>query len=63
MPIFEYQCQDCGHTFEKVLLGRHYGELPNCPMCHAMQTRQLVSRFSSPSSETGSFACAPTALS
>jgi putative FmdB family regulatory protein len=63
MPIFEYQCQGCGHIFEKLLLIRNGTEIPVCPRCQVAQTRQLVSRFSSPSSETGSLACAPSALS
>jgi putative FmdB family regulatory protein len=63
MPIFEYQCQGCGHIFEKVLLARSGGEIPPCPRCQAIQTRQLVSRFSSPSSEPGNFACAPSGFS
>jgi putative FmdB family regulatory protein len=63
MPIFEYQCQGCGHIFEKVLLARNGGEIPTCPRCQAVQTRLLVSRFSSPSSETGSFDCAPSGFS
>ncbi|HSF29544.1 MAG TPA: zinc ribbon domain-containing protein [Candidatus Tectomicrobia bacterium] len=62
MPIFEYQCQGCGHTFERVMLVRN-AEVPPCPRCQAIQTRQLVSRFSSPSSGMGSFSCAPSALS
>ena len=63
MPIFEYQCQGCKLIFEKVLLARNGGEIPACPRCQAVQTRQLVSRFSSPSSETGSVACAPAGFS
>jgi putative FmdB family regulatory protein len=63
MPIFEYQCQGCGHIFEKVQLVRNSAQLPACPRCQAVQTHQLVSRFSSPSSETGGFACAPSAFS
>jgi putative FmdB family regulatory protein len=63
MPIFEYQCQGCGHTFERVILVRDGGKVSPCPKCQAIQTRQLVSRFSSPSSGTGSFICAPSALS
>jgi putative FmdB family regulatory protein len=62
VPIFEYQCQECGHIFEKLLLARNGGKLPPCPRCQAVQTHQLVSRFSSPSSEPGGFACAPSAL-
>jgi putative FmdB family regulatory protein len=63
VPIFEYECQGCGHVFEKLTLLRNLGESLPCPRCQAIQTRQLVSRFSSPSSEMGSFACAPSAFS
>jgi putative FmdB family regulatory protein len=63
MPIFEYQCPACGYSFEKVVLVRSGAEAPACPRCQAAQTRQLVSRFSSPSTETGSFACTPSAFS
>jgi putative FmdB family regulatory protein len=63
MPIFEYQCQGCGYTFEKIQLSRNSAPGPACPKCHADQMYQLVSRFNSPSSETGDFACAPSALS
>ena len=63
MPIFEYECQGCGHIFEKLLLTRNGSKVLPCPRCQAVQTRQMVSRFSSPSSEMGGFACAPSALS
>jgi putative FmdB family regulatory protein len=63
MPIFEYRCEGCGYTFEKVQLGRQGTDSPLCPECQSGQTRQLVSRFSSPASNGGSMACAPSALS
>jgi putative FmdB family regulatory protein len=63
MPIFEYQCQSCQHIFEKVLLSRNRDEAPPCPSCQAMQTRQLVSRFSSVSADAGGFSCVPSAFS
>jgi len=63
MPIFEYQCEGCGHVFEKVRLARQDSDFPLCPECQSGQTRQLVSRFSSPASNGGSMACAPSAFS
>jgi putative FmdB family regulatory protein len=63
MPIFEYQCQGCGYIFEKFQLVRNGVETPGCPKCQGAQTRQLLSRFSSPSTEAASFACAPSAFS
>jgi putative FmdB family regulatory protein len=32
MPIYEYQCPDCGHVFEK-LMGSDKSE--KCPLCQA----------------------------
>jgi putative FmdB family regulatory protein len=63
MPIFEYQCQGCGHVFEKVQLTRQASTTPQCPVCHTGESRQIVSRFSSPSTTGGEMICAPSALS
>lgn len=63
MPIFEYQCQECGRIFEKFQIVRQNAVLPPCPQCQATETRQLLSRFSSPSSDSAGFACAPSAFS
>jgi putative FmdB family regulatory protein len=62
MPIFEYECQKCSHTFEKFQIIRQSAMSPTCPQCETADTRQLLSRFSSPSSEGASLACAPSAL-
>jgi putative FmdB family regulatory protein len=63
MPIFEYQCQRCGHVFEKVRLTRQGSASPPCPSCHMDESRQIVSRFSSPSTSGGEMICAPSAIS
>jgi putative FmdB family regulatory protein len=63
VPIFEYECQECGQIFERLLLARNGDASLPCPRCQAVQTRQLISRFSSPSSEASGFACVPSALS
>ena len=31
MPTYEYQCQKCGHRFEK--MHRHSDPAPPCPQC------------------------------
>ena len=59
-------CRDCAAWTpfsSALLLTRNASEALPCPRCQVAQTRQLVSRFSSPSSEMGNFACAPSALS
>jgi putative FmdB family regulatory protein len=63
MPMFEYQCQGCGHVFEKFQFARLSAINPGCPECQGTQTDQLLSRFSSPSGNGGGFACAPSAFS
>lgn len=42
MPIFEYACRDCGHRFEKIVLG---GAEPDCPACHGTHLQQQLSVF------------------
>jgi putative FmdB family regulatory protein len=44
MPLYEFRCASCGHTFE-VLVRR--GEMPtNCPSCDASDPERLLSLFS-----------------
>ncbi|MGH8056481.1 MAG: FmdB family zinc ribbon protein, partial [Candidatus Entotheonellia bacterium] len=35
MPIFEYECQGCGHIFEKVQVVRQQEGVAACPVCQA----------------------------
>jgi putative FmdB family regulatory protein len=42
MPMYEYTCQDCEHTFEALVLG---SEQVECPQC---QGRHLEKLFSVP---------------
>lgn len=46
MPIFEFQCQACGRTFE--VLERRSGPAgpPPCPACGAGETQRILSVFS-----------------
>jgi len=41
MPIYEYECPECGHRFEKLV--RMNAEPPACPECSHAQVRKLVS--------------------
>lgn len=42
MPIYEYRCQECGHTYEKLMrLGAT--EAPPCPACGSTGARRLIS--------------------
>lgn len=48
MPIYEYQCTDCGITFEK-LMGFSDPNLnaPECPGCQSQQTQRRLSKVAS----------------
>ncbi|QGY40038.1 zinc ribbon domain-containing protein [Pseudodesulfovibrio cashew] len=41
MPIFEYQCNDCGNEFEELVFDRD--ECPPCPKCGSKETGKLMS--------------------
>ncbi|MFT7220876.1 MAG: putative FmdB family regulatory protein [Candidatus Azotimanducaceae bacterium] len=42
MPIYEYQCDECHHKFEKL---QKFSDEPleNCPACHKPELTKLVS--------------------
>ena len=46
MPIYEFECEDCGERFEE-LMGAEAGA-PACPACGAVRTRRLISPVSPP---------------
>jgi putative FmdB family regulatory protein len=40
MPIYEYECADCGGIFEVILhIG---GALPSCPTCGSPKCKKLI---------------------
>ncbi len=41
MPIYEYQCKDCEHIFEKLVL--RSDESVVCPACDSKETTKLIS--------------------
>ena len=47
IPVYEFQCQDCGKKFEIVatLAEKEVGLDPACPKCGRMRARQVFSRF------------------
>jgi len=50
MPIYEYQCTQCGAKFEvRQSIGEDGSEL-TCPKCNAQNPRRLFSSFFNPSS-------------
>ena len=47
IPVYEFQCQDCGKKFEVVatLAEKEAGLDPACPKCGRVRARQVFSRF------------------
>ncbi len=45
MPIFEYQCHDCGKSSEVLITGS--AELPQCSFCGSKNLKKLLSAHSS----------------
>lgn len=47
MPIYEYQCRECGHVFSKLFRSiQSSDESPDilCPNCGSENTRRVISR-------------------
>lgn len=57
MPIYEYQCQECGNEFE-ALVSMNASENPACPKCDAKKVRKKMSVIASNKGGCGS--CAST---
>jgi putative FmdB family regulatory protein len=49
MPIFEYQCEDCSHEFEALILP---GIEARCPQCAGQRLKRLLSQFAVSSDNT-----------
>jgi len=56
MPIFEYTCEECETTFERLTLRPQLVVQTPCPQCGSIQTTKVFSTFSTQAS-AGS--CAP----
>ncbi|MFQ6132015.1 MAG: zinc ribbon domain-containing protein [Armatimonadota bacterium] len=49
MPIYEFECRKCEHTFEE-LMSRSELDSVRCPSCKGRRVRRLVSSFVAKSS-------------
>jgi putative FmdB family regulatory protein len=54
MPIFEYACETCGATFERLTLRPQAGVPMPCPDCGSVQTTKVFSTFSTQAGSGGS---------
>jgi putative FmdB family regulatory protein len=44
MPFYDFRCKQCGHPFtvRASFQQKDAGLQPECPVCHALETRQLL---------------------
>ena len=67
MPIYEYQCNQCGKVFEQLVFSSDEIDVCSCPSCGQDDTCRLMSSFccgaSDSSGQTGaglSSSCSPS---
>lgn len=60
MPIYEYQCLECGEKFDKLV--RSTSSLPRieCPKCGGKKVKKLLSVFGVQASDSASDFTCPT---
>jgi putative FmdB family regulatory protein len=45
MPIYEFDCQNCGEPFEELLLSARGLDAVTCPDCGSARVKKKVSTF------------------
>lgn len=45
MPIYEFQCNDCGQPFEELVFSASAVEGVACPSCESTQVEKMISTF------------------
>jgi putative FmdB family regulatory protein len=51
MPLYEYACQQCEHTFEALV--QSSSDDVECPQCHGAKLERLLSVPAKPRSDAG----------
>jgi putative FmdB family regulatory protein len=66
MPIYEFDCQDCGDSFESLVMSFSRIDGVTCPECKSEKIQKKISTFavkgdigSSASFSTSAASCAP----
>jgi putative FmdB family regulatory protein len=62
MALYDFECRDCGKSFELFVRGFIKDDDKRCPECGSTAVRQKFTSFLRTASATGS-ACAPSASS
>ena len=45
MPIYEYQCDECGERFELFVRSAAQRKVPTCPKCGSQRVCKAISLF------------------
>lgn len=56
MPLYEYACPQCDHTFEELVFN---SEPVECPQCHTTKVERLLSVPAKPRSQALPLRCDP----
>jgi putative FmdB family regulatory protein len=63
MPLYEYECSDCGKRFDRLVQASEADDAA-CPRCGALEVRRLISviagmtgRAATPEPQCGQGAC------
>jgi putative FmdB family regulatory protein len=60
MPIYEYQCLECGEKFEKLVRSISASVAIECPKCGGRKVEKLLSAFGVQTSDSASDFVCPT---
>ncbi len=60
MPLYEYQCEQCGNRLERLVSLREAARRAKCPKCGSRSVRKLMSSFASVSSKSDGASEYPT---
>lgn len=59
MPLYEYRCNECNSSFEKIVSFSQADRLPVCPTCQSQNTQKKLSRIAVLGNSTGSSSSFP----
>jgi putative FmdB family regulatory protein len=62
MPIYEYQCLECGEKFEKLMRSINSPQEIECPKCGGRKVEKLLSNFGLQTSGSASEPICPTCM-
>jgi putative FmdB family regulatory protein len=58
MPLYEYECGNCGHLFERLRAMNE--DAPACPTCESDRVMRRISMFAASTSSDGFRSSAPS---